>query len=39
MLNRIPDIQLHIFGKTGLWAPWEKAQEFEREVTGFLSAP
>jgi 4,5:9,10-diseco-3-hydroxy-5,9,17-trioxoandrosta-1(10),2-diene-4-oate hydrolase len=37
MLNRIPDVQLHIYGKTGLWVPWERAREFEREVTTFLT--
>jgi len=37
MLNQIPDVQVHIFGKTGLWVPWERSTEFNRLVTGFLS--
>lgn len=37
MLSRIPDVQLHIFGKTGLWVPQERAQAFNREVIGFLN--
>lgn len=36
MLNQIPDVRLHIFGKTGHWAQWERAEEFNRLVTGFL---
>jgi 4,5:9,10-diseco-3-hydroxy-5,9,17-trioxoandrosta-1(10),2-diene-4-oate hydrolase len=36
MLARIPDVQLHVFGKAGLWVPWEKAKDFNREVIGFL---
>ncbi|QEE62496.1 alpha/beta fold hydrolase [Salinibacterium sp. dk2585] len=36
MLNQIPDVRLHIFGKTGLWVPFERAREFEALVTGFL---
>jgi 4,5:9,10-diseco-3-hydroxy-5,9,17-trioxoandrosta-1(10),2-diene-4-oate hydrolase len=37
MLNRIPDVQLHIFGCAGLWVPWEKAAAFNSEVVSFLS--
>ncbi|MGE3302010.1 MAG: alpha/beta fold hydrolase [Hyphomonadaceae bacterium] len=37
MLARIPDVQVHIFGRAGLWVPWEKAHEFNREVIGFLA--
>ena len=37
MLNRIPDVQLHIYGRTGLWVPYERAEEFNQLVTGFLS--
>lgn len=36
MLARIPDVQLHIYGKTGLWVPWERADEFNNLVTHFL---
>lgn len=38
MLNRIPDVRLHLFGKTGLWVPFERAREFETLVAGFLCA-
>lgn len=37
MLQRIPDVELHVFGKTGLWVPYERAARFESLVTGFLS--
>lgn len=37
MLNRIPDCQVHIFGKTGLWIPSERARDFEKLVTGFVT--
>lgn len=36
LMNRIPDSQVHIYGRTGLWVPWERAQAFNREVAGFL---
>ena len=36
MLNQIPDVRLHIFGKTGHWAQWERSSEFNTLVTGFL---
>ncbi len=38
MLNQIPDVRLHVFGKCGHWAQWEKAPEFNRLVTDFLTA-
>jgi 4,5:9,10-diseco-3-hydroxy-5,9,17-trioxoandrosta-1(10),2-diene-4-oate hydrolase len=38
MLNRIPDVEVHLFGRAGLWVPYEKARRFEELVTGFLSA-
>lgn len=37
MLNRIPNVRLHIHAKCGLWVPFEKAREFNQEVIGFLS--
>lgn len=37
MLNQINDVRLHIFGKTGHWAQWERAEEFNRLVVGFLT--
>ena len=36
MLGQIPDAQLHIFGRCGLWVPWEKAPEFNQLVRDFL---
>jgi 2-hydroxy-6-oxonona-2,4-dienedioate hydrolase/4,5:9,10-diseco-3-hydroxy-5,9,17-trioxoandrosta-1(10),2-diene-4-oate hydrolase len=38
MLQRIPDVQLLIFGKCGLWVPVERADEFNRYVIDFLTA-
>ena len=37
MLNRIPNVEIHIYGKTGLWVPFERAKEFCAQVTSFLS--
>jgi 4,5:9,10-diseco-3-hydroxy-5,9,17-trioxoandrosta-1(10),2-diene-4-oate hydrolase len=37
MLSRIPNARVHIHGKCGLWVPFEKAQEFNSNVIGFLS--
>lgn len=37
MLNQIPDVRLHVFGKTGHWAQWERAAEFNKLVLGFLA--
>ncbi|MEM5433209.1 alpha/beta hydrolase [Cupriavidus oxalaticus] len=36
MLSRIPNSRLHIHGKCGLWVPFEKAEEFNRNVVSFL---
>ncbi|MDO5681377.1 MAG: alpha/beta hydrolase [Propionibacteriaceae bacterium] len=36
MLNQIPDVEVHIFGRTGLWIPFERPNGFSREVTSFL---
>lgn len=38
MMNQIPDVRLHIFGKTGHWAQWERPAEFNKLVAGFLSS-
>ncbi|MGW6292602.1 alpha/beta fold hydrolase [Streptomyces sp. NPDC055058] len=37
LLKRIPDAQLHLFKRTGLWVPHERASEFDRLVLGFLA--
>lgn len=37
MLNRIPRVRVHIHGQCGLWVPYEKAQEFNSNVIGFLT--
>ncbi|MDP3658821.1 alpha/beta fold hydrolase [Phenylobacterium sp.] len=37
MLSRIPEVEVHIYGATGLWVPWERAAAFNREVIGFLT--
>ena len=39
LLNRIPDAQVHLFGKTGLWVPFERRAEFETLLIGFLGLP
>ena len=36
MLKSIPNISLHVFGKCGHWCQWEKAEEFNTLVDGFL---
>lgn len=36
MLQRIPDVEVHLFGRTGLWVPFERASRFEALVTDFL---
>lgn len=36
MLHRIPDVEIHIYGKTGLWVPFERAAEFTALLTAFL---
>lgn len=38
MLNRIPDVEVHLFGRTGLWVPYEKARRFEELVGDFLTS-
>lgn len=38
MLNRIPDVEVHLFGRTGLWVPYEKARRFEEVVGDFLTS-
>ncbi|NUA26926.1 alpha/beta fold hydrolase [Cupriavidus basilensis] len=37
MLNRIPNVRVHIHAKCGLWVPFEKAKEFNKEVIVFLT--
>ena len=37
MLHRIPNVRVHIHGRCALWVPYEKAQEFNSNVIGFLS--
>ncbi len=37
MLNQIQDVRLHVFGRCGHWAQWEKAPEFNRLVLDFLT--
>ncbi|MFC9854945.1 alpha/beta fold hydrolase [Streptomyces prasinus] len=37
LLRQIPDAQLHLFKRTGLWVPYERAAEFTRLVLGFLA--
>ncbi len=36
LLQRIPDVEVHLFGKTGLWVPFERASRFQSLVTDFL---
>ncbi len=36
MLKQIPDVEVHLFGRTGLWIPFERPAGFSREVRGFL---
>lgn len=38
LLNRIPDAEIHVYGRTGLWVPYERAGRFESLVTTFLTA-
>ncbi len=38
LLNRIPDVEVHIYGRTGLWVPFERRAEFERLLLAFLDA-
>ena len=37
MLNRIPDVEITVLGRTGLWVPFERSTRFESLVTGFLT--
>ena len=39
MLQRLPNVELHIFGQCGLWVPWEKAAAFNVLVENFLTLP
>lgn len=36
MLKAIPRADMHVFGRAGLWLPFERAAAFSREVIGFL---
>lgn len=36
MLNRIPDVQVHIYGRTGLWVPFERQKEFSALLRAFV---
>ncbi|MFC3711228.1 alpha/beta fold hydrolase [Sphingoaurantiacus capsulatus] len=38
MLAQMKRAQLNVYGRTGLWAPWEQTARFNRDVIGFLSA-
>lgn len=38
MLQRIPDVEVHIFGKTGLWIPFERKERFEALLLDFLNS-
>ena len=35
LLNRIPDVEVHIYGRTGLWVPFERREEFTRLLLAF----
>ncbi|GAB2859598.1 alpha/beta fold hydrolase [Actinocorallia aurea] len=37
LLKQIPNAQLHLFKRTGLWVPYERASEFPRLVLGFVA--
>lgn len=39
LLKRIPNADLHVFSKTGHWAQWERADEFNELVGAFLANP
>ncbi|WP_353952549.1 alpha/beta hydrolase [Knoellia sp. S7-12] len=36
LLNRIPNVQVHLYGRTGLWVPFERVSEFNTLLVGFL---
>lgn len=38
MLTRIPDVQVHIFGRTGLWVPFERKAEFSGVLRAFINS-
>lgn len=38
LLSRIPDVQVHLYGRTGLWVPFERTDEFNALLVGFLRA-
>ncbi|MCD9199826.1 alpha/beta fold hydrolase [Aeromicrobium wangtongii] len=37
LLKQIPDAQLHLFKKTGLWVPYERGSQFNRLLLGFVA--
>lgn len=39
LLSRIPRARLHIHGQCRLWVPFEKAEEFNRDLLNFLTLP
>lgn len=39
LLSRIPRARLHIHGQCRLWVPFEKAEEFNRDLVNFLTLP
>jgi 4,5:9,10-diseco-3-hydroxy-5,9,17-trioxoandrosta-1(10),2-diene-4-oate hydrolase len=39
LLSRIPRARLHIHGQCKLWVPFEKAEEFNRDLVNFLTLP
>ena len=36
LLNRIPDVQVHLYGRTGLWVPFERVADFNALLIGVL---
>jgi len=36
LLRQIPDAELHLFKRTGLWVPYERGPEFDRQLLAFL---
>lgn len=36
MLKQIPDVEVHLFSKVGLWVPFERPAEFVSQTRGFL---
>lgn len=37
LFNRIPDVRVHLFGRTGLWVPFERVEEFNSLLLHFLA--